>query len=229
MILDPYFFRGWLELTCARRTRILWPESNLACTLARGMSGPEVWLSCIPPLPKIHGSHTRMGFAQVTLKVLVPGDQYQLWRFTRIGRPKPWPAKDIEVSSESHEPGKNRTTTTSEPSTWIGTYILVNAHNSSAADLSARDNETIIGYPQHGAENQQWEFIPTGNGYAIRSVKVPNYNGQEVYMNVKGEVRETAAVVAKTHRAEWCVEQTADGGHLRHVFLKKVCLCVVIF
>ncbi|KAM5545466.1 hypothetical protein V8D89_000504 [Ganoderma adspersum] len=89
------------------------------------------------------------------------------------------------------------------PPTWIGTYILVNAHNSSAADLSARDNNSILGYPQHGAENQQWEFIPTGNGYAIRSVKVPYFNGQEVYMNVEGEVRETAAVVAKTHRTEW--------------------------
>ncbi|KAI1793775.1 ricin B lectin domain-containing protein [Ganoderma leucocontextum] len=89
-----------------------------------------------------------------------------------------------------------------------GTYVLINARNKSVADLSAQDHDTVIGYPLHGGPNQQWEFIPSGNGYAIRSMRHP---GVDLYMSVEGEARVKAPVVATGHHTVWTVEQTGDG------------------
>lgn len=96
--------------------------------------------------------------------------------------------------------------------TWPpGTYSLVNARTNTAADLSGGDYKSIIGYSLHGGENQQWEFLPSGNGYAIRCIRTPHHIGQPIYMAVEGEVKEKALVVAITQRTEWTVEQTHEG------------------
>nr|VWO98269.1 CAMKK/META protein kinase [Ganoderma boninense] len=100
----------------------------------------------------------------------------------------------------------------SRPPAWTpGTYVLINARSNTAADLSGGDYKTIIGYSLHGGENQQWEFSPCGNGYAIRCMRTPGHIGKPIYMSIEGEARENAFVVATTRRTEWVVEQTHEG------------------
>ncbi|KAI1782605.1 hypothetical protein LXA43DRAFT_905226 [Ganoderma leucocontextum] len=93
--------------------------------------------------------------------------------------------------------------------TWTpGTYVLINAWSKIVADLNEQDHNTVIGYLLHGGTNQQWEFIPSGNGYVIRSMCHP---AVDLYMTVEGEVREKAPVVATAHHTVWTVEQTSEG------------------
>ena len=151
----------------------------------------------------------------MTLKTLVLGEHSQLWRFTRISKPEPWPTSAIKVGPQGTQ-AQTITTSSPSPSAWtLGMYLLVNAHNNAAADLSGQDYKSIIGYSPHGGENQQWVFIPTGNGYAIRSVMIPQRVGEEVYMSVEGKVEENAPVVATTRRTEWNVENSE--GNMRYV------------
>ncbi|KAJ2984322.1 hypothetical protein NUW54_g10542 [Trametes sanguinea] len=62
----------------------------------------------------------------------------------------------------------------------------------------------------HGGPNQQWEFIPSGHGYVIRSVR-RSKEGHPLYLTTDGGVHEHAAVVASPYPVSWNVEQTEDG------------------
>ncbi|KAK0227040.1 hypothetical protein EDD85DRAFT_958283 [Armillaria nabsnona] len=42
-------------------------------------------------------------------------------------------------------------------------------------ELSGQDSKTIIGYPCHEGNNQQWEFATLGAGYSIRNVRNGSY------------------------------------------------------
>ena len=90
--------------------------------------------------------------------------------------------------------------------------MLLNARSNSAADLSGGDFKTVIGFQAHGQSNQQWEFCTKGNGYTIRSLRLPSG-----YLTVEGEAKENAVVVATAsgRRTERNVEQTSEG--LRYV------------
>ncbi len=98
-----------------------------------------------------------------------------------------------------------------------GTYVLLNARGGTAMDLHGGDNTNVIGYPMHGAQNQQWEFIPSGHGYVIRSVR-SSKAGHALYLTVEGGVRNNAPVVASAYPVTWSVEQTEEG--IRWVLLK---------
>ena len=87
--------------------------------------------------------------------------------------------------------------------------MLLNARSKTAADLSGHDSKTLIGYQPHGAVNQQWEFLPSGNGYTIRCLHAPG--GHAIYMTVEGGAKENSVVVAAERRTEWNVEQTGEG------------------
>lgn len=92
-------------------------------------------------------------------------------------------------------------------------YVLLNARGGTAMDMSGADNKTIIGYPMHGGPNQQWDFIPSGIGYAIRCMR-PATDGNALYLTVDadcGGVRDRTLIVAGTHPVAWNVQQTNEG------------------
>ncbi|PIL34541.1 hypothetical protein GSI_03319 [Ganoderma sinense ZZ0214-1] len=91
-----------------------------------------------------------------------------------------------------------------------GTYVLLNARGGTAMDLHGADDTNVIGFPMHGNQNQQWEFIPSGHGYVIRCVR-PSKAGHALYLTVEGGVREHAPVVASAYPVAWSVEQTEEG------------------
>ena len=91
-----------------------------------------------------------------------------------------------------------------------GTYVLLNARGGTAMDLHGGDDTNVIGYPMHGNQNQQWEFIPSGHGYVIRCVR-SSKAGHALYLTVEGGVRDNAPVVASAYPVAWNVEQTEDG------------------
>ncbi|KAM5545830.1 hypothetical protein V8D89_000868 [Ganoderma adspersum] len=91
-----------------------------------------------------------------------------------------------------------------------GTYVLLNARGGTAMDLHGGDNTSVIGYPMHGSQNQQWEFIPSGHGYVIRCVR-PSKAGHALYLTVEDGVRNNAPVVASAYPVAWNVEQTEEG------------------
>ena len=89
--------------------------------------------------------------------------------------------------------------------------MLLNALTGAALDLSGADNRTVIGYAVHGGPNQQWEFVPSGRGYAVRCVRRAA-DGHALYLAPReGAVRERVAVVASAYPVTWSVEQTEHG------------------
>ena len=118
-------------------------------------------------------------------------------------------ASDATAVSISPSAAKAPTT----PPIWTpGTYVLLNARAETAMDLHGHDYTSIIGYPMHGGPNQQWEFIPSGYGYAIRCVRAARA-GHALYLTVGGAggVREGAPIVASAFPVTWDVEQTEEG------------------
>ncbi|KAF5319547.1 hypothetical protein D9619_008473 [Psilocybe cf. subviscida] len=76
-------------------------------------------------------------------------------------------------------------------------YVLINAKSGTALDLSGEDNRSIIGYPRHGEENQQWETIRTDAGWHIRNV------AHDTYLAVDGVARDDARVIAREEPFIW--------------------------
>jgi len=56
-------------------------------------------------------------------------------------------------------------------------YKITNVKAGTVVDLSAGDNKTIIGYPDHDGPNQKWKFIWTDGAWAIQSAAVGTYIG----------------------------------------------------
>ncbi|KAF9559364.1 ricin B-like lectin [Agrocybe pediades] len=54
-------------------------------------------------------------------------------------------------------------------------YILINSKAQTALDLSGEDNESVIGYPRHRGENQQWEITYADQGWHIKNVATDKY------------------------------------------------------
>lgn len=57
------------------------------------------------------------------------------------------------------------------------TYKITNVKSGTVVDLSAGDNTTIIGYPDHDGSNQRWTFEWTSGAWAIKSAGLGTYIG----------------------------------------------------
>ncbi|EJC99514.1 uncharacterized protein FOMMEDRAFT_148689 [Fomitiporia mediterranea MF3/22] len=91
-----------------------------------------------------------------------------------------------------------------------GIYIMRNVKSDSMMDLSGGDNKSIIGFPRHGLENQQWEFGNLGEGWYIRSVHTGSY------LNIESGLEDGFPVVANGFPASWVVEN--EPGEEKDVF-----------
>ncbi|KAI0029058.1 hypothetical protein K488DRAFT_57256 [Vararia minispora EC-137] len=56
-----------------------------------------------------------------------------------------------------------------------GVYTLTDDRFGASFDLHGGNNTTTIAYPFHGGENQRWEFINLGAGFAIKSARTHDY------------------------------------------------------
>ena len=104
------------------------------------------------------------------LKTLDPGNQYQLWRFTRIGESQPRRATAISVESDNLRQEHIINTSPPLPPTWIpGRKILVNAHNDLVADLSGQDDRTSgkTSFPNESSI-RSFDILMSSNGYNSR-------------------------------------------------------------
>ncbi|KAH8111572.1 ricin B lectin domain-containing protein [Phellopilus nigrolimitatus] len=81
-----------------------------------------------------------------------------------------------------------------------GIYIMRNFRSNSVIDLSGADSKTIIGFPWHGHENQQWEFDRLGDGWYIRSVHTGGY------LTIEKGMGNGFPVVANNYPVSWVVE-----------------------
>ena len=89
------------------------------------------------------------------------------------------------------------------------TNYIENARGSqTVVDMAGPDNKTIIGWPLHGDSNQQWSFIPSGDGYLIQNGRKSQY-GEPLYLTVSGDV-EDGQVVCDTQPAVWHVKQRGE-------------------
>jgi len=57
------------------------------------------------------------------------------------------------------------------------TYKITNFASGTVVDLSAADNTTIMGYPDHDGLNQHWKFQWTNLGWTIQNAAVGTYVG----------------------------------------------------
>ncbi|KAL5521905.1 hypothetical protein ACEPAF_1759 [Sanghuangporus sanghuang] len=88
-----------------------------------------------------------------------------------------------------------------------GVYVMRNLRSDSVIDLSGGDNKSIIGFPRHGFENQQWEFGILGDGWYIRSA----HSG--AYLNIEKGLGDGFPVIANSYPAAWVVENRPGEGH----------------
>lgn len=96
-------------------------------------------------------------------------------------------------------------------------YRLVARHSGKVADVAAAgtaNGTDIVQWTWHGGTNQQWTFVPTGDGYyKIRGVS----SGK--LLEVAGLSRANAGNVAlwadaNAPQQQWAVTPTGDGHHL---------------
>ncbi|KAI0338728.1 hypothetical protein BDW22DRAFT_1362432 [Trametopsis cervina] len=90
-----------------------------------------------------------------------------------------------------------------------GVYSLINVKSNSAMDLSAADDQSLIGFPPHTGRNQQWKFEPLGEGYTIRSIS----SGR--YLTVADSVVNEGALVASHFPVSWKVSVVSEGEEVR--------------
>ncbi|TFY75247.1 hypothetical protein EWM64_g8765, partial [Hericium alpestre] len=81
-----------------------------------------------------------------------------------------------------------------------GVYTITDATWGTALDLSGGDNKSAIAFSVHEWDNQQWDFIPLGPGYAIRSV----HNGS--YLTMDGRLHDNVPLVTTPFPVSWEVE-----------------------
>ncbi|KZT01972.1 carbohydrate-binding module family 13 protein [Laetiporus sulphureus 93-53] len=81
-------------------------------------------------------------------------------------------------------------------------YVLLDARNGTALDLSGGDQKTLICLPAHMGPNQQWEFIPSGKGYTIRSACA---SSRGLYLTLE-DIYDNAPIVASPFPASWNVQ-----------------------
>ncbi|EIM84729.1 uncharacterized protein STEHIDRAFT_158445 [Stereum hirsutum FP-91666 SS1] len=81
-----------------------------------------------------------------------------------------------------------------------GVYTITDATWNTAMDLSGKDNKSVISYTKHGMDNQLWEIIPLGAGYAIRSIR------KGTYITVDNALEEESFVIATDFPVAWDIE-----------------------
>ncbi|KAA1473288.1 hypothetical protein DENSPDRAFT_742293, partial [Dentipellis sp. KUC8613] len=86
-----------------------------------------------------------------------------------------------------------------------GVYTITDASWGTALDLSGGDNRSAIAFSVHGWENQQWEFVPLGPGYAIKSV----HNGS--YLTMDGRLHDNVPLITTPFPVSWDVEVYSGG------------------
>jgi len=108
-----------------------------------------------------------------------------------------------------HKPSRESTLNSVGAAWTPGTHVLLNARSGTALDLSGADQRTLIGFPAHMGQNQQWEFIPSGRGYTIRSA-CPSSCG--LYLSVES-LCDNAPIVASPFPVSWNVrfDEKEDG------------------
>ena len=92
-------------------------------------------------------------------------------------------------------------------------YVLVNArYPGQALTVDMIDRKTIIGYPTQFGQNQQWEFVPSGAGFAIRSM-LPQSGGKKLYLSVGDWTAgsDDVKVVASTFPVAWNIDGSKKG------------------
>ncbi|KAL5513925.1 hypothetical protein ACEPAG_2686 [Sanghuangporus baumii] len=87
-----------------------------------------------------------------------------------------------------------------------GVYVMRNLRSDSVIDLSGGDNKSIIGFPRHGFENQQWEFGILGDGWYIRSAH------SRAFLNIEKGLGDGFPVIANGYPAAWVVENEPGEG-----------------
>lgn len=70
----------------------------------------------------------------------------------------------------------------------------------STVDLSGGDHKSVIAWNYHGHANQQWEFLPLGKGWSIKSLS------NNLYLTVEKELGSGVPIIASEYPVSWTVE-----------------------
>ncbi|KAF8968472.1 ricin B-like lectin [Flammula alnicola] len=93
------------------------------------------------------------------------------------------------------------------------TYVITNVKAGTAMDLSAGDNTSVIGWPVHGAANQQWTMNWTGKAWTFKS----GSTGQ--YLSIVGSPADGTRVVAAAESFEWHIWRADSDTNTFRIFV----------
>ncbi|PSR74887.1 hypothetical protein PHLCEN_2v9477 [Hermanssonia centrifuga] len=105
------------------------------------------------------------------------------------------PKSGLNPATTSNSPTRRKQSTLKP-----GVYTLVNAQSGTVIDLSVVDHKTVVGFPRHNGDNQQWRFALLGPGYTIQS----NSSGE--YLTLKEGITHGAALSMSTFPVAWKVD-----------------------
>ncbi|TFK85302.1 hypothetical protein K466DRAFT_601285 [Polyporus arcularius HHB13444] len=95
-----------------------------------------------------------------------------------------------------------------QPTAWApshGPYALRNLHGRTRLDLNTAERRLIACYSDgHREPNRKWEFVPYGDGHAIRCCY--QEDGQALYLSVEGPPAKWARIVASSQPVGWHIE-----------------------
>nr|VWO98266.1 Class V myosin (Myo4), putative [Ganoderma boninense] len=123
-------------------------------------------------------------------------------------------AMTMDVSSEATTIAKGPGFEAGIPGT---AFVLVNArYPGQALTIDMLDRRSVVGYPTQFGQNQQWEFIPSGAGFAIRSMLPVPAGAKKLYLSVGDWCNcDDVPVVVSLYPVAWEVEGFNKGIRIR--------------
>ncbi|CAL1702557.1 unnamed protein product [Somion occarium] len=92
----------------------------------------------------------------------------------------------------------------------LAVVTITNVKNGAAIDISGGDGKSIIGFPLHGGENQQWRIDKMGEGHAI----VNPHSGQYLHLTFENDgIRSSASCFPLT----WRLQKLGEVDHIYQV------------
>ncbi|KAG6898604.1 hypothetical protein C0993_005714 [Termitomyces sp. T159_Od127] len=94
------------------------------------------------------------------------------------------------------------------------TYILVNAKSGTVLDLSGTDGYSVLGWNQHGGDNQKWELSHENNQWVFRNV------GSGKYLGIaEGEISNNHPVHGVNDPVQWDIFPDHDDESVYRIFV----------
>ncbi|KAI0072616.1 hypothetical protein K474DRAFT_1667604 [Panus rudis PR-1116 ss-1] len=155
-----------------------------------------------PPSELSPSPEPETAVAQVALVAPPPPMELSIPTETQL---PPTPQGGLDLKEEEYEK-KPEAVESDGADLQTSVFTLTNVRSGSTLDVSGADGKTLIGYPFHGGQNQQWQVDQLGPGCLIRGV------AHGTYLTFEDDRIECCQLVMSEFPVTWKLESVRTEG-----------------